>query len=133
VPQPLVYVDRSDVRPGALEALKDAIEELAELIEASEPQLVAYNAYFSDDGTRMTVIHIHADAASLDRHLEIGGPAFGKFAELLSLSSIDVYGEPSDKAMRQLQDKARLLGRGDVVVHRPAAGFSRLRVLDARP
>ena len=35
--QPLVYVDTSLVREGALEKLKGAIQELAEFIEANEP------------------------------------------------------------------------------------------------
>jgi hypothetical protein len=124
---PLVYVDKSDVREGALEELRGAIDELAGFIEDNVPQVLAYNVYLSDDGTEMTVVHVHADAASLDRHLEVGGPVFRRFADLLTLRSIHVYGEPSRKAMDLLREKANALGSGDVVVHRPQAGFSRLR------
>jgi hypothetical protein len=123
--QPLVYVDNSEVRDGALEELKGAMQELAEFIEANEPQLIAYNVYFSDDGSRMTVMHLHADPASLDFHMEVAGPRFSRFADLVSLSSIHIYGEPSERALRQLHDKARLLGSGDVVVQPLHAGFSR--------
>lgn len=123
--QPLVYVDTSDVREGALEELKGAIQELAEFIEDNEPRLIAYNAYISDDGSRMTVMHVHADSASLDYHMDVAGPRFGRFADLVTLSSIHIYGEPSEKARRQLHDKARLLGSGDVIVQGLHAGFSR--------
>ena len=123
--QPLVYVDTSDVREGALEELKGALQELAEFIEANEPQLLAYNVYISDDGSRMTVMHVHADSASLDYHMGVAGPRFGRFADLVTLSSIHIYGEPSEKARRQLHDKARLLGTGDVIVQALHAGFSR--------
>ena len=123
--EPLLYVDTSEVREGALEALKGAIKELVEFIEANEPQLIAYNVYLSDNGSQMTVVHLHVDSASLDYHMEVAGPAFRRFADLITLSSIRVYGEPSDKAVRQLKDKARLLGSGDVIVHRPHAGFAR--------
>ena len=122
---PLVYVDTSEVRDGALEELKGAIQELAEFIEANEPQLVAYNVYISDDGSQMTVIHVHADSASLDYHMEVAGPRFGRFAELVTLSSIHIYGEPSETALKQLHDKARLLGSGSVIVQDLLAGFSR--------
>ena len=125
--QPLVYIDTSEVREGALDELKSAIGELAEFIEANEPQLISYNVYVSDDGGQMTVMHVHADAASLDYHMDVAGPRFGRFKDLVTLSSIHVYGEPSDKALRQLQDKARLLGSGDVIVQRLHAGFSRFR------
>jgi hypothetical protein len=123
--QLLVYVDTSDVREGELEELKVAIQELAEFIEDSEPQLIAYNVYISDDGTKMTVMHVHADAASLDYHMDVAGPRFGRFADLVTLSSIHIYGEPSEKALRQLHDKSRLLGSGDVMVQDLHAGFSR--------
>jgi quinol monooxygenase YgiN len=123
----LVYVDTSEVREGALEELKGAIEELAEFVEANVPQILAYNVYLSDDGSRMTVVHVHADAASLDQHMDVAGPAFRRFADLLTLSSIRVYGEPSEKAVRQLHEKARQLGCEDVMIVPDAhAGFSRL-------
>jgi hypothetical protein len=123
--QPLVYVDTSDVREGALEELKGAIQELAEFIEDNEPRLIAYNVYISDDGSRMTVMHVHADSASLDYHMDLAGPRFGRFSDLVTLSSIHIYGEPSERARRQLHDKARLLGSGDVIVQGLHAGFSR--------
>jgi hypothetical protein len=122
----LVYVDTSDVHAGALEELRGAVKELVEFLDANVPRLLAYNVYFSDDGRQMTVVHLHPDSPSLEQHLEVGGPAFRRFAELLTLSSIRVYGEPSTKVRRQLQDKAELLGCKDVSVHGRHAGFSRL-------
>jgi hypothetical protein len=121
----LVYVDTSEVREGSLEELKRSIEDLAEFIEANEPQLLSYNASFSDDGRTMTVVHVHPDAASLERHMDVAGPRFARFADLLTLSSIRVYGEPSERAAGQLQEKARLLGCSDVAILRPDAGFTR--------
>src|SRR5215208_4151747 len=123
--EPLVYIDTSDVREGALEDLKGAIEEFVEFVDANEPQLIAYNVYLSDDARQMVVVHVHADPASLEHHMNVAGPVFGRFADLITLSSIRVYGAPSDKALRQLREKARLLGSGDVVVHTLHAGFAR--------
>lgn len=124
--QPLLYIDTSEVREGALDELKGAIEELVAFIDANEHQILAYSVYLSDEGSRMTVIHLHADSASLDYHMDVAGPAFRRFASLLTLSSIRVYGDPSDKALGQLDEKARLLGCEDVTVHSPHAGFTRL-------
>ena len=124
----IVYVDTSDVREGALEELKAAMKELVSFVEANEPRLIAYNVYFSDDGTRMTVVHVHPDSASLEYHMEVAGPAFRRFVELVTLSSIHIYGEPSEKLLKQAREKARLLGRGDVVADALHAGFSRFAV-----
>jgi quinol monooxygenase YgiN len=126
VSQPLVYIDTSEVREGAIDELRDAIDELVAFIKANEPKILAYQVYLSEDGRRMTVVHLHADPASLDYHMEVAGPAFRRFADLLTLSSIRVYGEPSDKAVRQLHEKAQMLGCDDVTVQSAHAGLSRL-------
>ena len=123
--QPLVYIDTSDVREGALDQLKDAIRELADFVAANEPWLTSYSVYFSEDHKQMTVIHLHRDAASLDRHMEVAGPRFERFADLLTLTSIRIYGQPSEQALQRLRDKARMLGAGAVVVHPLHAGFAR--------
>jgi hypothetical protein len=122
----ILYVDTSDVREGALEELKRGIKDLVDFIEANEPQLIAYNVYLSEDGTRMTVVSLHPDSASLEYHLTVAGPLFQRFVELVSLSSIHIYGEPSEKVQELSQKKAELLGRGPVEVEPLLAGFSRL-------
>jgi hypothetical protein len=124
----IVYVDTSDVREGALEELKAGMKGLADFVAANEPRLLAYNVYFSADGTTMTVVHVHPDSASLEYHLEVAGPVFRQLAELVTLSSIHIYGDPSEKALTQSYGKARLLGRGKVVVDPLHAGFTRFAV-----
>jgi hypothetical protein len=129
----ILYVDASDVREGALEELKPAIERLVDFVAANEPRLIAYNVYFSEDGTRMTVASVHPDSASLEYHMEVAGPLFREFVELVTLSSISIYGEPSEKVLRQSQAKARLLGRAPVVVQSLHAGFTRVAPAAAGP
>jgi hypothetical protein len=121
----LIYLDTSEVREGSLGELKQAIAELAAFVEENEPQLIAYEVYFSEDGKQMTVAHVHPDSASLDFHMEVAGPRFASFAGLLTLLSIHIYGEPSEEALEQMREKVRLLGSGEVVVHAPHAGFAR--------
>jgi hypothetical protein len=122
----IVYLDISEVREGALDELKAGLKNLVEFIEAKEPRLLAYNVYFSADGTRMTVVNVHPDSASLEYHMEVAGPLFRQFVELVTLSSIRIYGEPSEKALKQAHEKARLLGGGAVEVDVLHAGFARL-------
>lgn len=87
----IVYVDISEVREGALEELKAGMKELVDFVEAKEPRLIAYNVYFSDDGARMTVVHVHPDSGSLEYHMEVAGPIFRQLVELVTLSSIHIY------------------------------------------
>jgi hypothetical protein len=128
----IVYIDISEVREGALDELKTGLKDLADFIEAKEPQLIAYNVYFSDDGTRMTVVNVHPDSASLEYHMEVAGPLFRRFVELVTLSSIRIYGEPSEKALKQAHEKAQLLGGGDVQVEAVHARFHARRSQDGQ-
>jgi len=126
VSDPLVYVDRSDIRDGKLEEVRKGIRALVAFVEEKEPQLIGYSFYFNAGGTDMTVVAIHPDSASLELHLEVGGPAFRKLSELIELRTIDIYGRPSEKVLDQLQQKTEMLGaNGRVVVHQQQAGFLR--------
>jgi hypothetical protein len=126
--QPIVYVDTSEVRAGRLEELKAAMDALTQFVEANEPQLLGYNVYFSDDGTRMTVLHINPDSASLDFHMKVAGPKFPPIGEFIDMLAIDVYGRPDDALVERLRHKAEMLGSGTVRVHDLHAGFARLPI-----
>lgn len=129
----ILYVDTSDVREGAPEELELAIKRLVAFVEANEPRLIAYNVYLSEDGTRMTVVSMHPDSASLEYHMEVAGPIFRELVDLVTLTSIHLYGEPSEKVLRQSHEKAQLLGRGPVVVQSLHAGFTRVASEPAAP
>ena len=122
----ILYVDTSQVHEGRLEELKRAMKELAEFVDTNVPRAIAYNVYFTEDGTRMTVAQLHPDPASLEYHMKVAGPAFPKLGEFLELMRIEIYGKPSDELLKLLRQKAELLGKGTVVVHDLHAGFARL-------
>lgn len=123
--QPLVYVDTSTVRDGKLEQLSEAMKGLATFVEANVPQLISYGFYLDGDQRQMTVVAVHPDSASLEYHMNAGGAEFRKFADLIELLRIDVYGHVTDSVRERLQQKARMLGKGTVTVHEFHAGFAR--------
>ena len=105
---------------------------MVEFVEEREPQLLSYAFHIDPDSSTMTVVAVHPDRASLELHLEVGGPEFRKVGEFIELRRIEVYGDPGP--LRQaLNEKARLLGHGaaQVVVRDRTAGFARLRAADA--
>jgi hypothetical protein len=122
----LVYIDRSEIQPGRLEQVRATMNDLVTFVDANEPQLIAYSFFLSEDGTRMSVVAVHPDSTSLEFHLEVAGPGFCKFKDLITLSTIDVYGQVSERALQLLREKARVLGMASVVVHKPYVGFARL-------
>lgn len=84
-----------------------AIKELADLVEAKEPGILSYTVYFTEDDTRMTIVHLHGDAASLGFRMKVAGPAFPRFAEYIRMISIVIYGDPGDLILGQLRKKGR--------------------------
>jgi hypothetical protein len=121
---PILVVDSSEIREGKLEEVKAAVEDLVAFVEANaEP--ITYNIYFDEAGTQMTVVQIHLRSESLEHHLTVAGPVFRRFADLLTLKRVDVYGRASEAALEQIHGKARLLGNAPVVVHALHSGFSR--------
>jgi quinol monooxygenase YgiN len=125
MPDPLLYVDRSEIRPGKLDELLAAIADLAAFVEANDPWLLSYAAFIDPDGAHLTITHIHRDPASLERHFEVAGPRFARFVDLVRLLRIDLYGSPSEAAVASLREKATLLGGATVEVHPVEAGFIR--------
>jgi quinol monooxygenase YgiN len=123
--EPIVFVDSSEIREGKLDELRRAVAELAEFVQANETEAISYQVFFSDGGRVMTVVQVHPDSASMERHMEIAGPVFAQFADLVVLRTIDIYGSPSEKVVEQLRRKAALLGMATVAVHDRQAGFAR--------
>jgi quinol monooxygenase YgiN len=122
---PIIVIDTSEIREGKLEELKTAVKELVEFVEANEADPIAYNIYFDENGTRMTVVQIHPSSASMEFHMKVATPVFRRFTELLTLSRVDFYGKPSDRLLEQMRQKARMLGNAPVVVNDVHAGFAR--------
>lgn len=123
--RPIVYIDTSAIREGKLGELEAAMRHLAEFVDENVPQLISYGFYLDQDQSRMTVVAVHPDASSIEFHMDACGGEFAKFAELIELLSIDVYGRIGDAVLQRFHHKARMLGNGSVTVHELHAGFAR--------
>ena len=124
---PIVYIDHSHIREDSVDELKAGVQRLVDFIDAREPQLITYGFYIDEHAARMTVVAVHPDSESLERHMEIGGREFRKLAHLVSLTAIECYGRPSERALEQLREKAAALGGGGAVVSiERFAGFAHL-------
>ena len=124
--EPIVSIDTSQIREGKLDDLKEAVVELVAFVESNEDRPIVYDIFFDQSGTLMTVVQVHPDSESMEHHMTVAGPAFAGFSELVTLSTLDVYGEPSEALLEQLRRKVQLLGPATVLVHDLQAGFARL-------
>jgi len=124
---PIVYIDRSDVRAEHWDELKAGITRLVAFVDEHQPQMASYGFYLDEDAHTMVVVSVHPNAASLVRHVEIGGPEFKKLAPFINLRSIEVFGPLNARAVELVREKAAALGdSGVVTMHQQFAGFDRV-------
>jgi quinol monooxygenase YgiN len=122
----IISLDTSLIRVGRLDELKRAVAELVEFVRSNEPRPIVYEVYVDNTESRMTVVQVHPDSASMEYHMTVAGPAFAGFAELVTLSTLDVYGKPSEELLELLHRKVQMLGDATVIVHDLQAGFARI-------
>jgi hypothetical protein len=126
VADPIVVLDTSLVLDGQLERVEATIDELVAFVGANEPDVLVYQVYLDRRAGQMTVLQMHPHSSSMEFHMQVAAPIFERFAGLLRLTRIDVYGRPSDALMERLESKAELLGGAPVVVNVQHGGFVRL-------
>lgn len=125
--EPIIYIDRSRVHRGGLDALKAGIGGLVPFVDRHQPQMLTYGFYLDEDALCMTVVSVHPDSASLERHIDLGGDEFKKLAPLIELHEIEVFGRLSQRAVELVRQKAAALGdRGVVKMHERFLGFDRI-------
>ena len=101
---PLVYVDRSDIRPGKARELEAAAGQLVEHVATNERRALSYGIYFSADRSTMTVVHVHPDSDSLEQLMALIAPVLAPFRDLLQLRrsmSMDRRAAPSSASSAQ--------------------------------
>lgn len=121
----IIVVDVSRIADGKLDDVQAAFRDLAAFVDANEPDAIAYQVHLDGAAAEVTVIQVHPDSTSAERHMTTAGPRFAPFASLLHLERIDVYGEPSELLLTLLRKKAELLGGAALRVHPTHAGFVR--------
>lgn len=122
----IIYVDTSEILDGKIGDLEKAVAGLVKFVDEHESRPIAYSFYFNQEKTRMTLIQVHPDSASLELHMQIAASNFPQFTEYIKFLKIDVYGKPSESLLTLLKKKTQMLGSGVVELHELQSGFIRL-------
>ena len=124
--QPFIFIGTHRLQDGKLQDFREALTRLVEVVEANEPRMIAFNGYANEDGTEVSVVQVHPDAASMAFHMAVVREHItSAYEELLDeTTSIQVFGELDDATRAMMQ---HLAGSGVpiVVQSEPLAGFTR--------
>jgi quinol monooxygenase YgiN len=124
--EPIIFIDTWKLREGKLGAFKDAAREFVDFVAKNEPQLIAYNVYIDEESNHSTVIQIHPNSASIEFHMKVAGPQFGRFIELYEPGGkIDIHGRPADDVLDRMRQMGQQFGV-TVGVKERYAGFAGL-------
>lgn len=100
--EPLIYISTWRIKEGRLADSKQFTRKMVEIYRKNEPQLIAFNVFLNEEGTEMTAIQLHPNAASMDFHMQESTRALGEEmndwverADFIELKHIEIYGTPS--------------------------------------
>ena len=101
--KPLFVITKFRVKSGKFEDLKRYYRKVLDIVEANEPQVIAFHGFLNENGTEMTSIQVHPDTASLDFHMQVlkdnWDESFGAYAQMLDVIGIEYYGTPPESAL----------------------------------
>ena len=123
--EPFIFIGTYTIREGKLEALKQYVLEFSNLVEANEPRLLHFGFYFDEDGSEVSVVQVHPDAASMAFHMQvIREHLVGAYEFLDTSKSVQIYGSPPGALVEQMKQASG--PAVPVLIKSEFAGFNRL-------
>jgi hypothetical protein len=104
---PIVFVATNRIKPGRADAERARVPGLVAFLEEAEEQLIAFHEYLNEDGTEATVVQVHPDTASVEKHLGVVAErAAAAYAETLDATlHIQIYGPLDPNLLARFRDQ----------------------------
>jgi hypothetical protein len=123
--QPIFFVSHFSVKPGHADAFRVMWASVIQTLEASKPATTAQVAYLSDDGSRLSIVHVFPDADALAAHFLGANERSRAVYEHIAPAGWEIYGKPNDEQLEGLRAEAQAAGVTLTVVPEAAGGFLR--------
>ena len=126
-PTAIVFISRNRVLPGKLDGVRALMATGTPVIEGSKPRTLALLPYLDAAGERLTIIHVFADAAAFDLHLQGAGDRSARAYEVIAPLGFEIYGAISDAARSMFEASAGAAGVDLTIFPELPAGFLRIQ------
>lgn len=123
--EPLIFINTYRIKPGQLEAYREATPEWLEFLETNHPRLLHFGAYVDGDGTGATVVQVHPDAASMETQMQLIADRVFEWQEYIEWEGMDIVtcGTPGDDLLERMR---QIAGSGvTVTIKTPVGSFNR--------
>ena len=123
-----IYVGTTTIKPGKQEEARKRLAELIDFVETNEPRMIAFNCFLDEEASKLTVVQVHPDCASMEYHMEVNAKHFTTAFDYLDAQvSEQYYGQMSETLAAEL---AKWDEPGVAVTRMPVheGGFTRTSV-----
>ena len=100
---PIVFISRNRVRPGRLADITTFLSTGAPQLEREKPRTLAFLPFLSEDGGEVTIVHVFADAAAFEAHVEGAEDRSRAAYELIEPVSFEIFGSPSSAVLESFR------------------------------
>ncbi len=122
---PFIFIGTHTFREGKLEEFKVGLQDFFDFVEANEPRLIAFNFYLNDEGTELSVVQVHPDAASMEFHVQLLRERIERsLGEYFDTGNYQVYG-PSSAGLLEMMRQLSNAGTPLIVKPVHLGGFTR--------
>jgi len=98
-----VYVGTARIKPGKLEEARKNLAELVDFVETNEPRMIAFHLFLDEEGSTLTIVHVHPDSASMEFHLQVAAKHFATAFDFIESTVGEQYfGAMSDGLAAEL-------------------------------
>ena len=122
--EPVVFVSHFTVRSGRLNELRQQFRQVLEMLEAEKARTTAQLTYLDETGTKASIVHVSADAATMDIHFQGAEERSRGAYEFMDPAGWEIYGTPS-AAVRMMRQAAASAGVVLTVQPEHLGGFLR--------
>jgi hypothetical protein len=122
--EPVAFISRFRIKAGQRRAYEALAADVTPRLQADKPQTLVFLSYLGDDDM-LTIIHVFADAESMDRHFEGSDERSALAMPLLIPVGWEIYGAVSEAALATLRQASANAGVPLAVHGEFLAGFLR--------
>jgi quinol monooxygenase YgiN len=123
--EPIVFISRFRLRPGAADAFANAYADVVGPMAASKPRTAMFVAYVDANEAEVRIVHIFPDADAMSIHFEGSDERTNSIADLVEPAGFELFGPAPISAVDQLRREASQAGVELNVLSRSIGGFLR--------
>lgn len=126
MPEPIMFISHFRIKDGAQADFERLSHEVTGDLESSKPRTLAFLIYLDEGRSRVSFVHVFADADSMDAHFEGARERSSASYQFLVPAGWAIYGTPSADALDELRQAASAGGVALSVHPAYLTGFLRL-------